>query len=137
MAYMNQEHKAKLAPAIKSVLKKYGMKGSIGVSNHSTLVVNVKSGKLDVLQNWFDDATKNGPLNMYGDVIQKPTHIQVNEYWISEQYTGTVKDFLLELKEAMNVGNWDKSDIQTDYFNVGWYLSINIGKWDKPYQLEA
>jgi hypothetical protein len=37
----------------------------------------------------------------------------------------------------MNAGNWDKSDIQTDYFNVGWYIDVNIGKWNKPYTLEA
>jgi hypothetical protein len=21
----------------------------------------------------------------------------------------------------------------TDYFDVGWYIDIKIGKWDKPY----
>jgi len=21
----------------------------------------------------------------------------------------------------------------TDYFDVGWYISVNLGKWDKPY----
>jgi len=37
---------------------------------------------------------------------------------------------------VMNTGNWDKSDIQTDYFNVGWYVDVNIGKWNKPYIME-
>jgi len=35
----------------------------------------------------------------------------------------------------MNIGNFDKSDVQTDYFHVGWYMSVNLGKWDKPYIL--
>jgi hypothetical protein len=35
----------------------------------------------------------------------------------------------------MNAGNWDKSDIQTDYFDVGWYIDVNVGRWDKPYAL--
>jgi len=35
----------------------------------------------------------------------------------------------------MNIGNFDKSDAQTDYFHVGWYMSVNLGKWDKPYIL--
>ena len=30
----------------------------------------------------------------------------------------------LELRNAMMDGNWDKSDIMSDYFNVGWYVSI-------------
>jgi len=21
----------------------------------------------------------------------------------------------------------------TDYFDVGWYISVNLGRWDKPY----
>jgi hypothetical protein len=25
----------------------------------------------------------------------------------------------------------------TDYFDVGWYIDINVGKWNKPYQFEA
>jgi len=47
MAYMSQEKKAKLAPAIKTILKKHGVKGSIAVRNHSTLVVNISKGSID------------------------------------------------------------------------------------------
>jgi hypothetical protein len=37
----------------------------------------------------------------------------------------------------MNDGNYDNSDIQSDYFSVGWYIDVNVGKWDKPYTVEA
>lgn len=111
MAYMSQERKAELAPQIKAVLKKYGMKGTIAVRNHSSLVVNLSQGKID-----------------FGSEC-----IQVNTYWIHENYSGVAKDFLTELVEAMNVGNFNKSDIQSDYFHVGWYIDINIGAWNKPY----
>lgn len=134
MAYMNQERKTKLAPEIKSVLKKYGMKGTIGVRNHSALVVTIKSGKLDILQNWFETATKDGPTNTYGDVIQKPNYLQVNEYWINENYSGKVKDFLNELILAMKGNDWyDFSENQSDYFDTAYYLNINVGKWYKSY----
>ena len=36
---------------------------------------------------------------------------------------------------AMMIGNHNESDSQTDYFNVGWYIDIGIGRWDKPYQV--
>ena len=36
--------------------------------------------------------------------------------------------------EIGNVENWDESDIQSDYFNVNYYFSISIGKWDKPFR---
>ena len=29
--------------------------------------------------------------------------------------------------------NWNKSDIQTDYFDVNYYLMLTIGHWDKPF----
>lgn len=138
MAYMNQEKKKALSGNIKAVLKKYGVKGTIGVRHHSTLVVNIKSGKLDILGNWFETATKIRPTNNYGDVINKPDYINVNEYWIQDQYTGTVKSFLIDLLEAMKGDAWfDKSDIQSDYFHIAWYNDINIGNWNNPYTLEA
>ena len=113
MAYMSQEKKKKLAPGIKAVLKHFGMKGTIAVNNHSTLVVNLKSGPIDFLE----DA------------------VQVNPYWYHEHFTGTAKKFLTALFAAMNVGNHDRSDSMTDYFDVGWYVDVNIGKWDKPYEV--
>jgi hypothetical protein len=136
MAYMNQQQKSELAPGIKAVLKKYGIKGTIGVRNHMTLVVNIKSGKFDIIENWYQ-TVKKLPRYNYGETIQKPNHIQVNEYYIDEHYSGEVKDFLLELKDAMNIGNHDNSDIQSDYFDVGFYTDINIGQWDKPYTVEV
>ena len=53
MAYMSQERKQNLAPAIKAVLKKYGVKATIAVRNHSTLVVNIKSGSIDFIENFI------------------------------------------------------------------------------------
>jgi hypothetical protein len=34
----------------------------------------------------------------------------------------------------MNNGNWNNSRIEVDYFDVGWYIDVNIGKWNKPYK---
>ena len=57
MAYMNQERKQQRAPIIKSILKKYGVKGSLAVRNHSTLVLNIKSGKIDFVENYIENFT--------------------------------------------------------------------------------
>lgn len=138
MAYVSQDEKKVLAPAIKAVLKKYKMKGTIGIRHHSTLVVNIKSGSLDIIQNWFDTVTKKGTTNDYGDIMAKPEYIQVNEYWIDESYSGKVRDFLNELVSAMKGENWfDKSDIQSDYFHIKHYVSVNVGNWNKPYIFEG
>lgn len=133
MAYISQNEKKVLAVEIKSVLKKYGMKATIGVSNHSTLVVNIKSGSLDIIGNWFEKQTERHN----ADQFDKPEYIQVNEYWIDNHYTGKVKDFLNELVSAMKGENWfNKSDVQSDYFHIKHYTSVNVGKWNSPYIVE-
>ena len=51
MAYVSQELKSKLSPAIKAVCKKYGIKASVAVRNHMTLCLNIKSGAIDFIGN--------------------------------------------------------------------------------------
>ena len=47
MAYMNQEKKKRLAPKIKEILKRHGVKGTLSVSNYSTLNLNITEGPID------------------------------------------------------------------------------------------
>lgn len=37
------------------------------------------------------------------------------------------------IKAIVNKKNYDRSDSMTDYFDVGFYSHIRVGKWDKPY----
>jgi hypothetical protein len=139
MAYMSQERKAQIAPVVKAICKKYGIKASLAVHNHSTLVVNIKQGAIDFIENFIETDSNV----MHGrkmaqdqlDYIRKNRSLDVNPYWYKEHFSGKAKDFLCELIPAMNTGNHDNSDIQTDYFDVGWYVDVNIGKWNKPYAL--
>ena len=61
MAYMSQETKKIIAPKIKEVLKKYGMKGTIAVRNYMVLIVNIKEGALDLLEGETIDYKKVNP----------------------------------------------------------------------------
>jgi len=141
MAYMSQEKKAKIAPKIKAILAKYKVKGSLAVRNHSSLVLNLKSGAIDLIENYIDTDSKTFHGNKMSqdqiDYIRSKKSMDVNPYWFKEHFSGKSLDFLKEIFVAMNDGNWDKSDIQSDYFNVGWYVDVNIGKWDKPYTVGA
>ena len=67
--------------------------------------------------------------------IRKNQSLDVNPYHYKDHFSGRALKFLQEVMPIMNDGNWDKSDIQTDYFNVGWYVDVNIGRWNKPYAL--
>lgn len=138
MAYMNQTNKKVLVELAKPIIKKYGVKATFAVDNHSTLVCNIKSGKLDFIKNYTEVSQADNYIRnafMYNPP-EPVTSIDVNPYHYHKHFSGVCKTFLTELMQALNTGNWDNSDIQTDYFDKGWYVSVNIGKWNKPYVLE-
>lgn len=128
MAYMTQEKKKELAPKIKQICKKYGVKASLGVNNHSTLVLNINSGSID----FFGDATERANVSEYS--IENG-NFHVNTYCYKGHFTGKALSFLSEVIPSMNIGNYDKSDVMTDYFDVGWYVDVNVGRWNKSYIL--
>lgn len=139
MAYVSQEMKKSLAPAIKAICKKYGVKGSIAVRNHSTLVLNIKSGKIDFLKNYIEttEPVRSGHLNFDMTVESLRGNIQVNTYHTDSQYSGKAKKFFAEVIAAMKGPKFfDHSDSMTDYFHCSHYIDINIGAWNKPYILE-
>lgn len=140
MAYMNQERKAKIATALKPILAKYGVKGSLSVRNHSTICLTLKSGKIDFIENFI--ATDNTGWSARKmdqaqiDNIRKYQSLDVNPYWFQEHFSGTAKDFLTEAFKALKSADWyDESDAMTDYFNTAYYVDVNIGKWNKPYEV--
>ena len=112
MAYMSQERKKALAPAVNAILKEYGLKGALGVNHHSTLVLNIKSGPIDFIG--------SRQMNHHGVDVEKtvPTHIQVNVYHIKSHYTGKAQEVLTKLYDAMMVGNHDRSDLMSDHYDV-------------------
>lgn len=128
MAYMNQERKAKLAPKIKEICKKYGVKASLSTDRYS-LNLKIKQGKIDFISN-YNESIKD---DLSAQLATK--HLQVNPYHYQSHFTGNARKFLTEAIQAMNNGNHDNSDIQTDYFDVGWYIHVDIGQWDKPYEV--
>jgi len=132
---MSQETKAKIAPKVKAILKKYGIKGTLAVRNHSTLCLNLKSGKIDFIANSNRVCGADYYQVAQGFRPNTGKYCQVNPYHFKSHYDGKALAFLTEVLSAMNEGNYDRSDIQTDYFCVGWYVDVNIGKWNKPYEV--
>ena len=137
MAHMNQEKKAKIQALIKPVLAKYGVKGSLSVSNHSTIVLTLKSGKIDFIGNYNSTASKH-PRYDETSFRQVVDYIDVNQYWYHEHFSGVAKKFLDEAYKALRGADWfDESDSQNDYFHTAYYMDIMIGRWNKPYAYQA
>lgn len=122
MAYMNQERKASIAEALKNVVP-VSWKYSLAVRNHSTIVMTVRSAPVDIIA-----------AALTGGEGKRANHITINPYWVASHFRdGEVRNDLVAILAALNGGNHDRSDITTDYFDVGWYVHLQIGTWNKPF----
>lgn len=123
MAHMNQVNKARLAIEIAKVMPK-GWKYSLSVRHHSTLVLTIQEADVDLIgENRICQLRAEG----------RPSHHDVNEYHIGNEYSGKLLDIFTKIKAAMMIGNHDRSEPMTDYFDVGWYIDIKIGKYERPF----
>lgn len=132
MAYIGQDDKKRIAANLKPILKKYGVKGTLSIRNNMTITLTLKSGKIDFIENYTrseNDAIRDDALK-FG--------IDVNPYWFQDHFAGKAKEFLAAAFRALKSADWyDESDASVDYFNTAYYVGINIGKWQKPYTVEA
>lgn len=131
MAYINQEKKKDILKNLKPIIKKYDLGGSLSINHHSTLVLTISSGSIDFISNYNQLAINEG-----GRRIEKDLYLSVNTYHYKSHFSGIALEALTEIMEVLNEGNFDHSDSQSDYFHVGWYVDINIGRWNKSYQLK-
>jgi len=137
MAYITQAQKKELAPGIKKVLKKYGIKGTISISNNIKLNVNLHEGRLDLIGEennarriWAE--RNRVEFRAVGCFQIIPSAAETREGLSSE-----VTAFYNELSAAMRGELWyDNSDPMTGYFDTAYYLQINVGKFDKTYRFD-
>lgn len=138
MAWVQKDTVTKVREALKALNKEYDMKTSVSGSNSSSLNVRIISGKIDLIQNYIDTVGAANVMRDYEEVVkymQRNRHIQVNHYWLDTSYSGKALEYLEKVKAIMSVDHWDKSDIQSDYFHCAYYMHINIGAWDKPFEV--
>ena len=139
MAYMNQTKKQTIASKVKPILAKYRMKGSLSVRNHSTIVLKLTAGPNDFIGDLLPQRQLGYvTAEIDKDKMRQRYELDINPYWYHEHYTGESLAFLSEIIPAMKAADWyDNSDISTDYFNTAYYYDVNVGTWQKPYQLTA
>jgi hypothetical protein len=138
MAWVHKDTVTKVRNGLKLLNKEYGMKTSVSGTNSSSLNVRIISGKIDLIQNYIDTVNAANVMRDYEEVVkymQRNRYVQVNHYWLDSHYNGLALEYLEKVKAIMSVDHWDKSDIQSDYFNCAYYMHINIGAWDKPFEV--
>ena len=135
MAYMNQTKKATIMEKAKPILAKYGVKGTFSVRNHSTIVLTLSKGKVDFVADMV--LNRDNLLDNEETMVREKLRtegIDINPFWYNEHYTGTALAFLSEIMPVMfGADYYDRSDIQSDYFDCAYYVDVDVGTWNKPY----
>ena len=138
MAYMNQEKKAKIATALKPILAKYKMKGTLR-TRLNAITLTLRSGPVDFVQDlkYIPSVRYVGP-PIDKNEIRKHYCMNINHYHYKTNYEGVSAQFIDEVNNAMQAADYyDDSDAMTDYFDTAYYYDIAVGDWQKPYKVVA
>jgi len=111
MAYLNSQD----TKAIRTALKKAFPQFKLSITNRHGSGVSIK-------------------------ILSGPTNFGFKEYTqFHPAQFDRIQDgeILKQMREVMHkaVGNYDNSDIMTDYFEVGYYEWFSLGDWNKPFTL--
>lgn len=69
--------------------------------------------------------------------IENLESLQINQYYIEREYTLTeeARNMLKTAKLLADSFNYNDSDSMIDYFDTNFYLHLNVGKWNKPFEI--
>jgi len=137
MAYVTEQIITKARLALKALNKEYGVKATLSGKGDSTLYLTITEGKIDFISNFCENVKakrRQHDTQQVIDWVTKEQNISVNQYYLDSSFDGIALEYLEKAKSIMLVDHWDRSDIQSDYFNCAYYLNISIGRWNKPYK---
>jgi hypothetical protein len=136
MAYVTEEIITKARTALKALNKQYCVKATLSGKGSSSLKLTIAEGSIDFIDSYCKTVMAKCQLRNPESVIewaQKEMYIQVNQYYLDSSFSGAALEYLEKAKEIMYADHWDKSDVMTDYFHCAYYVSIDIGRWNKGY----
>ncbi len=114
MPFINQETKKIINEELKKFVPKT-WKYTLSIQDNRCLHFNLKSADINLLR-------------------ENETYKTVNINYIEKYFSGNILEIFEKIKIALNLKNWNNSDVQTDYFDVGYCININIGAYDKPFK---
>jgi hypothetical protein len=125
MAYISTQKTAEIRSKLKAEFPEIKFSVSKSTGGHS-LRVSIMEAPYHFLSTEVVPQLSSDPYTKYcGDI----NHYQLD--YKTSWYDNI--DILRRIVAICMEGNWDRSDVMTDYFDVGWYLDLSIGKWDKMF----
>jgi len=121
MAYIRTDEVAAIRGQLKAKFPQ--LKFSVRKQHHSSVIVTIKSGTVD-----------------FSELLDEHGYAQTNQYWLSRM--GKHQALFEKIYEVIKTAPasvpggrawFDESDSMTDYFHTAFYMSVNIGSYDRPY----
>lgn len=109
MAYINKEKSAEIRKKLKAEFPDF--KFSVTIDNYISLYCCIMEAPIAFTEGTYET------LNHH--------HLEQYKY----------SNVLERIYDICNEGNHDNSDSMTDYFDVGWYFDLSVGKYDRPFKL--
>ena len=126
MAYITTAEVREIRNALK---EEFGPELKFGVKkqHHSSVTVTIKKGIVD-----FSDIMREGDRG----------YAQVNQYHLGNygDHRPLFEDIINVIKKAPGKAEggrewFDKSDSMVDYFHTAFYFNLEVGNFNKPYEL--
>jgi len=119
MAYIRTEQVAEMRKALKLIIPKT-WKFSFTKSDHSSINLKILKSDVDLLKMWNQRHPIGDPTRLCFCALS------VTNPNYSLYFTDEINSLFKQIAQIMSKGNFDHSDIMTDYFHIGWYAYIHI-----------
>ena len=132
MAYFSQEMKKAISADVRKICTAHGVKGTLSVRNGMKVALTLKSGAID----FNADQAERVVFGRREEAVDFHDGKDVSYGWEDTFREGTTAHaFLAEIVPVLNRGNYSNTDSQRDYFDDGFYVAIEIGRYNRPYDL--
>jgi hypothetical protein len=117
MAYISAKKTKEIREELKVRFpKKEGWKFSVRNEDHTSIRIAIEEAPYRFTEGDYAQLNKYYPNNYdNSDIFKKIIDVANGRFLASGEQ------------------NFDKSDLMSDYFHVGWYIHIEQGKWGKPF----
>lgn len=136
MKYIDQQMKKEITPRIREVLEKYNMRANIFVRDNETLVVNIRSGALDLIGNAKQVVSLENKTQAKELRHKAPKkYININPYWYHRHFDGHTKKFLDELFDSIKGEDpWFDNMEDVDLYDTPYQFRVVAGEPKRPYR---
>ena len=135
MAYISSEDVKAIRVALKAEFGK-DFKFSVTKDHHSGVRISIMNGVANFYDGELDRTDKYNGREYVFTGYDQINHYHTHFYGAYEELFNKISE-IAHTAPGLAGGKtyYCNDDVQTDYFDRAYYVSIEVGKWNKPYEL--